>query len=87
MHLTYVVAKFDHSKIRSHLATCLENCQITRFPVLGERKSAVRKPNCTAHVVCQKRKVMRWHSVMCVMSSEVFGESDVHWECKRCVHE
>ena len=31
----------DHSKIRSHLATCLENCQVTRFPVLGERKSAV----------------------------------------------
>ena len=23
---------------------CLENCQVTRFPVLGERKSAVRKP-------------------------------------------
>ena len=31
--------RFDHSKIRSHLATCLENCQVTRFPVLGERKS------------------------------------------------
>ena len=33
--------RFDH---RSHLATCLENCQVTHFPVLGERKSAVRKP-------------------------------------------
>ena len=69
MHLTYVVActvRFDHSKIRSHLATCLENCQVSRFPVLGERKSAVR--SCTAHVICQRRKVMRWHSVMCVMS-------------------
>ena len=27
--------RFDHSKIRSHLATCLENCQVTRLPVLG----------------------------------------------------
>ena len=35
---------YARSKIRSHLATCLENCQVTRFPVLGERKSAVRKP-------------------------------------------
>ena len=62
--------RFDHSKIRSHLATCLENCQVSRFPVLGKRKSAVRKPKigCTAHVVCLKRKVMRWYSVMCVMS-------------------
>ena len=33
-------ARFDQSKIRSHLAACLENCQVTRFPVLGERKKA-----------------------------------------------
>ena len=58
-------ARFD--QVRSG-HTCLENCQVTRFPVLGERKSAVRKPKITAHVVCLKRKVMRWHSVMCAMS-------------------
>ena len=30
------VVRFDHSKIRQHLATCLENCQFSRFPVVGE---------------------------------------------------
>ena len=61
--------RFDHSKIRSHLATCLENCQVSRFPALGERKSAVRKPKTVElHCSCQRRKVMRWHSVMCAMS-------------------
>ena len=24
--------RFDHSKIRRHLATCLENCRMSRFP-------------------------------------------------------
>ena len=42
------------SKIRSHLATCLENCQVSRFPVLGERKSAVRKPK-TVELHCSCR--------------------------------
>ena len=46
--------RFDHSKIRSHLAMCHENCQVTRFPVLGERKSAVRKPK-TVELHCSCR--------------------------------
>ena len=63
MHLTYVGLI-----TRSHLAMCHENCQVTRFPVLGERKSAVRKPK-TVELHCSCRmKVMRWHSVMCAMS-------------------
>ena len=28
--------RFDQSKIRPHLTTCLENCQVSRFPALGE---------------------------------------------------
>ena len=31
--------KFDQKEIRQHLATCLEICQASRFPVLGERSS------------------------------------------------
>ena len=27
------VVRFDHSRIRQHLANCLENCQVTRFPI------------------------------------------------------
>ena len=38
------VVKFDHSKIRRHLATCLENCQISRFPIAGERSTDTRLP-------------------------------------------
>ena len=30
--------RFDHNKIRLHLATCMETCQISHFPVLGELK-------------------------------------------------
>ena len=36
--------RFDHSKIRQHLATCLENCQVSRFPILGDRVSVQKKP-------------------------------------------
>ena len=36
--------RFDHSKIRSHLATCLQTCSVSRFPVLGERMCVPRKP-------------------------------------------
>ena len=90
--------RFDHSKIRSHLATCLENCQVSRFPVLGERKSAVRKPkivklHCSCRMPEEKGDEMAqcdvchvWYHRHCMdIPSEVFGESDVHWECKRCV--
>ena len=89
--------RFDHSKIRSYLATCLENCQVTRFPVLGERKSAVRKPktvelHCSCRMPEEKGDEMAqchvWYHRHCMdIPSEVFGESEVHWECKRCVHE
>ena len=30
--------KFDHKSIRQHLTACLEKCQFSRFPVLGERR-------------------------------------------------
>ena len=35
--------KFDHKSIRQHLATCLENCQFSRFPVLGDRRKSRSK--------------------------------------------
>ena len=87
--------RFDHSKIRSLLATRLENCQVSRFPVLGERK---RKPktvelHCSCRMPEEKGDEMAqcdvchvWYHCHCMdIPSEVFGESEVHWECKRCV--
>ena len=64
------------------------------FKLSGYRVGECRKK--AAHVVCQRRKVMRWQCDVCHVwyhrhcmdiPSEVFGESEVHWECKRCVHE
>ena len=46
--------RFDHSKIRSHLATCLENCQVSRFSILGDRESVQRKPK-TVELHCSYR--------------------------------
>ena len=31
--------KFNHKAIRRHLANCLEKCCLSRFPIVGERRS------------------------------------------------
>ena len=78
--------RFDHSKIRSHLATCLEDCQVSRFPVLGKRKSAVKKPkivelHCSCRMPEEKGDEMaHWYHHHCMDIP-----SEVRWECKRCV--
>ena len=46
--------RFDHRKITQHLATCLENCQISRFPVLGDRVNVQRQPD-TVELHCSCR--------------------------------
>ena len=60
--------RFDHSKIRPHLITCLENCQVSRFPVLGDRERVSRESqrqwSSTAHVACQKKRMISLHSVI-----------------------
>ena len=88
--------RFDHM-IRQHLASCLENCQVSRFPTVGERKSVTRKPK-TIELHCSCRmpegfqmalcdSCIVWYHRHCMdIPSEVFGESEVHWECKRCTH-
>ena len=48
------VVRFDHSKIRQHLATCLENGQVSHFPIVGERNSVARKPK-TIELHCSCR--------------------------------
>ena len=91
--------RFDHSKIRSHLATCLENCQVSRFPILGDRESVQREPktvelHCSCRMPEEEGDEMAmcdschvWYHRHCMdIPSEVFDEdSEVHWECKRCV--
>ena len=31
--------KYDHGSMRQHLAECLEKCRLSRFPVVGERRT------------------------------------------------
>ena len=83
--------RFDHSKIRSHLATCLKNCQVTRFPV---RKPKIVELHCSCRMPEENDEMAQcdvchvWYHRHCMdIPSEVFGEAEVHWECKRCVHE
>ena len=90
--------RFDHSQIRSHLATCLETCSFSRFPVSGERKCIQRKPvivelHCSCCMPEEDGDVMAecdscqvWHHRHCMdIPSEVFGETEVAWKCKHCV--
>ena len=92
------VVRFDHSKIREHLATCLENCQVSRFPIVDERHSIARKPktielHCSCRMPEEEGDEMAmcdschvWYHRHCMdIPSEVLGGSEVHWECKRCV--
>ena len=67
------VVKFDHSKIRQHLATCLENCLFSRFPTVGERNSVSRKPK-TVKLYCS-----------CRMPDKKEGETDLDMAmCDSC---
>ena len=89
---------FDSNNIRQHLLTCLEQCQLSRFPVLQERKCAPVKSTETVELFCtcrmpeERGDVMaeceschEWYHRHCMdIPSEVFGPSDVQWQCKAC---
>ena len=90
--------RFDHKLIRQHLAKCLENCRLSRFPTLGKRKSSHiqhiqrEELHCSCRLPeepgdemaeCDSCKV--WYHRHCMdIPSEVFNNTDVPWKCKRC---
>ena len=43
---------FDHKSIRQHLAKCLEKCILSRFPIVGERRSTGVKRTQTVDLHC-----------------------------------
>ena len=47
--------KFDHNSIRQHLATCLERCSLSHFPVVGERRNEGVKLTRTVNIHCSCR--------------------------------
>ena len=91
--------RFDPSRIRQHLATSLQKCQVSRFPTVGERKSVTRKPKTVElHCSCRMPEEEGFQMAMCDschvwyhrhcmdIPSDVFSDSEVHWECRRCTH-
>ena len=89
--------KYDHKKIRQHLVMCLENCQLSRFPLLCERKSSSIKATKTVDLYCSCRMPGEsndmaecdschvWYHRHCMdIPSEVFDKEDIYWECKAC---
>ena len=89
--------KYDHKKIRQHLVMCLENCQLSRFPLLCERKSSSIKSAKTVDLYCSCRMPGEsndmaecdschvWYHRHCMdIPSEVFDKEDIYWECKAC---
>ena len=86
--------RFDPKKIRQHLMACLENWQFSRFPLLGERKSAPTKSTKTVELYCTRRMPEEkgdemaecdschvWYHRHCMdIPSEVFGETEISLE-------
>ena len=91
--------KFDHRAIRQHLANCLEKCSLSRFPIVGERRSTSVKCTQTVDLHCSCRLPKErgykmaecdvcktWYHQHCLdIASDVFGDSEVPWKCKVCV--
>ena len=92
-------AKYNHKSIRQHLLKCLEECRLSRFPLLGERRHSMvkhtqeieihcscRMPEVVGRDVmaeCDSRNV--WYHQHCMdIPREVFGDSEVEWVCRKC---
>ena len=91
--------KFDQKgkkTIRQHLTACLEKCQFSRFPVLGERRKGRGKAihvelHCSCRLPvregseemaqCDTCHIWYHHHYMDI-PSVVFGDVEVPWVCK-----
>ena len=90
--------KFNHKAIRQHLANCLEKCSLSRFPIVGERRSTGVKSTQTVDLHCSCRLpeergdkmaecdvCKTWYHQHCMdIPDDVFGDSEVPWKCKAC---
>lgn len=92
-------AKYNHKSTRQHLLKCLEECHLSRFPLVGERRHSTVKhiEEIEIHCSCRMpevegRDVMAqcdscnvWYHQHCMdIPKEVFGDSEVQWVCKKC---
>ena len=52
-------AKYNHKSIRQHLLKCLEECHLSRFPLVGERRHSTVKRTQEIEIHCSCRMVGR----------------------------
>ena len=90
-------AKYNHKSIRQHLLKCLEECSLSWFPLVGERRHSNVKHSqevelhCSCYMPEVEGDVMAqcgdvWYHQHCMdIPREVFGDSDVPWVCKNCM--
>ena len=90
--------KYDHRSIRRHLADCLEECCLSRFPVVGERRSigirhtqsvdlhcSCRLPEEEGDIMAECDVCKTWYHQHCMdIPDNVFDETEVPWKCKQC---
>ena len=91
-------ARYNHKKIRQHLAVCLEKCHFSRFPLSGNRNcvpvksSETTELHCSCHMpeelgdqMAQCDSCQIWYHRHCMdIPSEVFEKSDIPWKCMLC---
>ena len=91
-------ARYDHKLIRQHLLKCLEDCHLSRFPVVSDRR--ITRVKCTQEVdlhcscrlpeeegdeMAECDSCKRWYHRHCMdIPQEVFSGMDVPWTCKLC---
>ena len=87
--------KFENRSIRQHLASCLEQCRLSCFPVAGERRCR-HTQSVDLHCSCQLPKekgdkmaehdvCKSWYHQHCMdIPGDVFGDLEVPWKCKQC---
>ena len=90
--------KYDHRLIRRHLADCLEEYRLSRFPVVGERRTVgVRHTqsvdlHCSCCLPEEGDKMAEcdvckiWYHQHCMdIPDNVFDdETEVPWKCRSC---
>ena len=91
--------KYDHKSIRQHLADCFEKCCMSRFPIVGERRSTGVKKTQSVDLHCSCRLpeergdkmaecdvCKTWYHQHCWnIPDDIFDEeAEVPWTCKSC---
>ena len=92
--------KYDHRSIRQHLAKCLESCNLSRFPIVCERRSrgvtstrgvdlhcSCRMPDFTeiGNKMAECDGCKKWYHKHCQdIPNDVFCGEDIPWMCKAC---